>query len=163
MISCLFAVALIASTTVAVAPSAQARRCYRADRGAKGFTHKINHLRVSHGLGRLNLDPQLSHVAHHHDKRMVRRHRLFHTSYSQFNSWVTRWNYVAENVGVGPGVRSLFKAFKQSPEHRANMLGWRYNHVGIGTIRRNGKMWVTIQFEAQRDPGTRLHMPAICG
>jgi uncharacterized protein YkwD len=159
------AIVLIASTTVtvAVAPAADARRrCFHSTKAAKMFTARMNRIRARHGAGRLELDPQLSHVSHHHDRAMVRSRRLFHTSFGQFDRWVTGWNYIGENVGVGPGVKSLYRAFLHSPEHRANILGSRYNHVGVGTIRRHGRMWVTIQFEAQHNPGTHLHMRRVC-
>ena len=47
----------------------------------------------------------------------------------------------------------------QSPEHRANILYAPYRYVGIGVkVQSNGRMWVTVNFEEKRDPGTTLRM-----
>ena len=73
---------------------------------------------------------------------------------------VTRWRVLGENVGFGGDVRSLHKAFMESPAHRDNILFDRYRHVGVGVKRSGGLMWVTVVFEASKDPGTRLSMPS---
>lgn len=48
----------------------------------------------------------------------------------------------------------------ESPAHRDNILFDRYRHVGVGVKRSGGLMWVTVVFEASKDPGTRLSMPS---
>jgi uncharacterized protein YkwD len=162
MAASLTLVAATAASLVAVPSAAQAGGCFSIDPAAKHFAQRMNHTRVNHGLGRLRLDPQLSFVAQRHNRAMVKQRTLFHTSSAQFSDWVTRWNYVGENVGDGPGVDWIYKAFLHSPEHYANIVGRHYNHVGIDTITVNGRMWVTIQFEARRNPGTHLKMPSLC-
>ncbi len=42
-----------------------------------------------------------------------------------------------------------------SPAHRANVMG-SYRHVGVGVKTDGNIMWVTIIFESQQDPGTRM-------
>jgi uncharacterized protein YkwD len=33
-----------------------------------------------------------------------------------------------------------------SPSHRANILNRRFRHVAVGTVRRDGTLWVTVFF-----------------
>ncbi len=91
---------------------------------------------------------------------MAKRHSLYHTSAESLGRRVTRWRVLGENVGFGGDVRSLHKAFMESPAHRDNILFDRYRHVGVGVKRSGGLMWVTVVFEASKDPGTRLSMPS---
>lgn len=145
------------------APPAHAGGCFKVDAASKLFVKKMNQARARHHLGRLRIDPQLAFVARHHNWRMARSGHLYHTTFGQFSRWVTRWNYIGENVGAGSGVTSLNHAFMTSPPHRANILNGRYDNVGVDTLRHGGRMWVTVQFEAARNPGTRLDMPPLCG
>jgi uncharacterized protein YkwD len=46
-----------------------------------------------------------------------------------------------------------------SPAHRHNILYSSFRHSGVGVSKRGGRMWVTVIFEASRNPGTRLRMP----
>jgi hypothetical protein len=46
-----------------------------------------------------------------------------------------------------------------SPEHRANVLDRSYKYLGIGVTTKNGRMWVTVQFESSSNPGTTLNPP----
>jgi uncharacterized protein YkwD len=90
---------------------------------------------------------------------MVSKKLLYHTTNSQFYSRVTSWSSLGENVGEGGGVGSLQNAFMHSPEHRANVLDKSYRYLGIGVTTRNGRMWVTVQFESSSNPGTTLNPP----
>jgi uncharacterized protein YkwD len=47
-----------------------------------------------------------------------------------------------------------------SPEHRANILYNHFHYAGVGVVTKRGRMWVTVEFEARSDPGTRLSAPA---
>ncbi len=160
----LLAAAVIVATLAPVSQvdPAQASGCFRFKPAEKLFAAKINHTRSYRGLRPLHLDPQLGYTARYHNRRMVRKGYLFHTSLSQFESWVTRWTSIGENVGYGGGVDALYKAFLHSPEHYANIVGKSYHYVGVGVKKVGGTVWVTIQFEGSRDPGTRLDMPRVC-
>jgi uncharacterized protein YkwD len=146
-------------------PSLEARsatlesRCYRHNRAERRFAKKMNKARHRSGRRRLSLDPEASKVATAHTRSMVRRNTLFHSPQGQLARRVTRWSVLGENIGVGGGVRSLHKAFMASPLHRANVLNSSFRHVGVGTKKKRGRLWVTVVFESSRDPGTRLRMP----
>jgi uncharacterized protein YkwD len=150
--------AALLPVTSAVA-SSRAWSCYHYTHTERAFARRTNEARASHGLPKLTLDPQLSKTATLHTTNMVNKKLLYHTTNSQFYSWVTNWSRLGENVGEGGGVISLQKAFIHSPEHRANILERRYGHVGVGVVKKNGVMWVTVQFSGDANPGTTLAAP----
>lgn len=123
------------------------------------MTERINLARRLRGDTRLRLDPELTRVARTHAREMIARGSLFHSPQQVLTRKVTNWNILGENIGVGGGVASLHQAFMDSPDHRANILYDPFRHVGVGVVRDDGRMWVTIIFESQRDPGTTLRMP----
>ncbi|MDQ3987047.1 MAG: CAP domain-containing protein [Actinomycetota bacterium] len=140
------------------APTASGAGCFAHKGAERSFAQKINDARGGAGVRRLQLDKQLSRVARKHSWEMKKRHSLFHTEGNKLGRRVTRWTLLGENVGVGGDVVSLHRAFMDSPAHKANVLRSAYNHVGVGVHRSDNYLWVTIVFEATRDPGTRLRM-----
>jgi uncharacterized protein YkwD len=158
----IFVGALLAALLPAATASAQAsgdNQCWTYKDSERGFARKMNAERTGAGLGKLSLDPELSKAARVHTNEMIRRDELFHTSNAHLRERVTNWILLGENVGVGGSVRSLHEAFMNSPAHRDNVMHVTYRHVGIGVRKANGRMWVTIIFEAVTDPGTTLDMP----
>lgn len=119
----------------------------------------MNAARANAGRGRLSLDPEASKVARKHTFEMINKNLLHHTPNSTLMRRVTRWSTLGENVGVGGTVGSLHVAFMNSPAHRSNILYGAFRHVGVGTKRAHGRLWVTVIFEASTDPGTSLAMP----
>lgn len=95
-----------------------------------------------------------------HTWAMVRQQKLYHTPSDTLRHRITNWTILGENVGVGGNVESLHKAFMDSPAHRENILYPTFRYVGVGVLKRDGRMWVTVIFAAGEDPGTRLPMPA---
>lgn len=130
--------------------------CFGFRKAERSFVRRHNIARRDRGLRALRSDIHLGKVARYHTREMTSRNSLYHTSSTQLGRRVTRWSTLGENVGVGATVGSLFKAFMNSPGHRANILYSRFNHIGVGTLRAHGRLWVTIIFEARNDPGTRL-------
>ncbi|MGH2808021.1 MAG: CAP domain-containing protein [Actinomycetota bacterium] len=146
---------LLPLTTAVAADSG----CWDTKRSERGFARKITVARRAAGRSRLSLDPELSRAARKHTFEMVRKDLLHHTSEPALRRRVTNWSTLGENVGVGGTVTSLHAAFMASPAHKDNILYKSFRHVGIGVVKRNGRMWVTVIFEAQTDPGTTLRMP----
>ena len=151
-----------AATVLALAPTsigpAAAGGCWSSKGSERGFARRINGARHGRGIGRLKLDPQLSRVARKHSAEMDRGNRLYHTPSSKLRRRVTHWSMLGENVGVGGSVKSLHKAFMRSAPHKHNVLGRSYRYVGVGTRSDGGTLWVTVIFEASKNPGTRLAM-----
>jgi uncharacterized protein YkwD len=98
-----------------------------------------NAARLALDIHRLQRSHVADKLAREHSRKMAHRDKLFHSSGYTWNTW-------GENVGAGTNVYGLFKAFMHSPEHRANMLNRAYHHLGVGFVRRNGILWVTMIF-----------------
>lgn len=148
---------LEALSTVAVAAPDNA--CWNYKPAERGFARKINEARIADDLTKLSLDPELSKVARKHTREMWEQDSLHHTDSAVLRRRVTNWTILGENVGVGGDVQSLHQAFMDSPGHRENILLSTFRHVGIGVAQKDGRMWVTVIFEAVTDPGTTLPMP----
>ncbi len=131
-------------------------RCITYRRTEKRFARLINEEREKRGLGKLRLDTELGKAARKHTGEMVAKSLLFHTSSSDLAERITRWRVLGENVGVGGSVGTLHTAFMESPPHKENVLHETYRYVGIGTSKSGGSLWVTMIFEARKDPGTTL-------
>jgi len=151
---------LIASLVLALlipATTAVSASCWSYSGSDKKFAKKINNSRKGAGRGGLKLDPQLSKVAMKQTKTMISKNLLHHTP--NLGKRVTKWNALGENVGYGGGVDSLHKAFMNSPSHKANILNSKFRYVGVGALKAKGFLWVTVVFQATKDPGTTLWMP----
>lgn len=144
------------SVPVATTPDNQ---CWTYKPTEKGFARRINEARLRAGQRKLSIDPELSKVARVHTREMVTKDLLHHTTETDLRRWVRNWDSLGENVGVGGTVDSLHIAFMNSPAHRHNVLYPSFRHSGVGVIEANGRMWVTVLFEASIDPGTTLSMP----
>lgn len=53
---------------------------------------------------------------------------------------------VAENVGVGDTLNKVHSALMNSSSHRRNILSNDFVRVGVGVVRRGGRVWVTELF-----------------
>lgn len=128
--------------------------CYSPNTSERRFANLINDARSK--VPDLRLDPELSKAAKVHTREMVRANSLYHTPSDQLRRRVTNWSTLGENVGVGTNVDSLHDAFMNSPAHRDNIMYSTFRHVGVGVLRKDGRMWVTVIFEARSDPGSPL-------
>ncbi|HEY7874241.1 MAG TPA: CAP domain-containing protein [Actinomycetota bacterium] len=151
---------LLATCLPTVAATAQTKAsCWDVWPNERGFANDTNRVRAKLGKPKLQLDPQLSRAARLHAREMAKRDVLYHTPGEKITKRVTNWSMLGENVGVGYSVDSLQDAFLNSPGHRANMISTGFKYFGVGSIERNGKMWVTVIFEGSENPGTSLKMP----
>jgi uncharacterized protein YkwD len=129
---------------------------YRFSQREKCFLRKINDMRARSGRSRLSWDKQLGYVARRHSRGMASNGTIYHDG--DLGSTVTRWKRLGQNVGTGGGCKSLFKAFKRSSGHRANILGsWRF--MGVGSTKRNGRIYVMHIFQSRRNPGNVYKYP----
>ena len=133
--------AALISTLVLLVPGAAA-----ADSGTESqFVSATNSARASHGLPRYAVAGDMTSVARRWAAHMAAHHQLAHNP--SFTSQVCCWSHVGENVGVGPSVSSIQRAFMASSPHRANILNSDYTQVGIGTARgSDGKLYVDELF-----------------
>ena len=152
---------LVASVALVAAASSSdaSASCWTYRPGELKTAARLNKVRAARELGGLRLDPELSRVARSHTKAMVRARALFHTSPEKLATRVTNWLVLGENVGKGGGVRRIVRRMMNSEAHAANVLEPAFVHIGVGTTHAAGRLWVTVTFEARRDPGTTLWMP----
>ncbi len=108
------------------------------------FTAKINDARSSRGLPRLSTRSSLVSVARAWASSMAGQAKLYHNP--NLTRQVSNWRWVGENVGYGPDADTVHVAFMSSPAHKANILDRDYTEVGVGSVTRNGRVWVAEVF-----------------
>jgi hypothetical protein len=109
----------------------------------------LNQTRAANGLHALSENAALDKIAQQHAAEMVSKNEIFH--YYDIGNRVdaagVHWNYVGENVGVGPTVSDVHQAFMQSPEHKQNILYGNYNLIGVGVaVGSDGSVFVAHEF-----------------
>jgi uncharacterized protein YkwD len=106
----------------------------------------LNRERRAHGLPALVSDRRLARAATQHSRDMVARQYFAHVSLSgaTFASRIAQTGWlrnraswvIGENLAWGSGSlatpRAIVASWMTSPAHRANVLQFRFRHVGIG-------------------------------
>jgi uncharacterized protein YkwD len=106
----------------------------------------VNQARADKGLKPLRQRGSLSDVADDWAHVLATTRVLKHNP--RLFSQVNNWTLIAENVGYGPDVRTIHRAFMASPEHRENILEPRFNALGIGKERDTlGTLWIVQIFK----------------
>jgi hypothetical protein len=132
-------VALLATLVPAVVPAAL------ADGGMEAaFVSQINQERAANGLPALASSGDLAAVARQHSARMADQDHLHHNP--NLGGHVSGWEKVGENVGRGPDVGAIHRAFMASSGHRRNILDAEFTQVGVGVVVRGNTVWVTEVF-----------------
>jgi len=101
-----------------------------------------NSTRLWHDEPRLVGRARLRAAAERQSLRMAKSGRLFHGSLA----WASGRRCWGQNVGKGPTIRAVFRAFMRSADHRANMLDRCYRRAGYGVVKMRGAVWVTVNF-----------------
>lgn len=144
-----YSIALILATAVSIA-GVQAVQAASGDES--GFVSRINAERSQRSLRTLVWSEELAQVARRHSQRMANEDHLHHNPNLRYE--VGNWEVLGENVGYGPGVGDLHQAFMNSQSHRANILDSVYTQVGVGTVWRDGTLWVTQVFRKPQSGGS---------
>ena len=105
-----------------------------------------NHARKWRDIHGLKYSPSLSLKAERHSQEMARKGYIYHSTCLSCRFSGYNWSVGGENVGVGSSMKSLHRAFMDSAPHRRNVLYRDYRYVGIGAVRSNGRLWVTVLF-----------------
>ena len=159
------------AATLAGAAALQPAAASASESPEATYLATINQERHDHGLAPLVTRHSLNVIADGWAAHMASSGTLAHNP--QLANVVTNWQAIGENVGAGPDVPSLAEAFWNSSEHRANILDPDYSDVGIGAVRTDGVLWITVDFRdpmhpvtpsatsahrgAARQPGTTTH------
>jgi uncharacterized protein YkwD len=116
-----------------------------ADGGIEAeFVAAINRERAAAGRPTLAVAGDLTAVARQHSRRMAEQASLHHNP--NLATDVGGWQSVGENVGTGPSVSNVHRAFMGSPGHRGNILDPEWTQVGVGVVVSGGTIWVTEVF-----------------
>jgi uncharacterized protein YkwD len=112
----------------------------------------INHARTARGIRALTVVAGTTDVAHGWSCHMATVSLLSHDLRlgalleTHGSYW---WTTYGENVGLissTSGADALFRAYMNSPAHRANILDRTFRYVGIWTKGSGGRRWNTIDF-----------------
>lgn len=99
----------------------------------------VNTERTKHGLQPLKVNAALATAAQRHSRDMAQNDYYSHTSLNgsmaltrvQASGYTPR--LVGENIAAGqPSAPAVFRAWMNSPGHRANILNPEYREVGVG-------------------------------
>jgi uncharacterized protein YkwD len=113
---------------------------------------QVNEFRREHGLKPLSLDPTISAEAREHSTAMARSgktisHRGFNQRLNDIRQKIP-YESAAENVAAVSGrddpARTVVEGWKNSPEHRRNMLG-DFRVTGIGVAESNNGTYFFTQ------------------
>jgi hypothetical protein len=120
------------------------------------FTYLTNHERTSRGLNALTVKSDLVSIARRHSEQMADSGGIYHNN-NLGNEVSGNWTELGENVGKGPNVDTIHDAFMDSAPHRANILRASFNQVGIGTVIRDGYIYVTEVFARRGSTSVVTH------
>jgi uncharacterized protein YkwD len=130
------------------------------DQGEQQLVQLLNQERSRAGLPSLHVDDRLRQAARDHSRLMADRHQLSHLLSGEdrlpnrLAATGIRFNNDAENVAYDNSIEGAHAGLMHSPPHRANILGPKYNAVGIGVVRRGDVLWVTEDFAHQLEEHT---------
>ena len=130
-----------------------------ADSGSEGqFIADTNSARSAHGLRHYAVSSDLTAVARRWAAHMAAHPQL--APNPSFTSQVCCWSHIGENVGAGPSVSAIQRAFMASSAHRGNILSSSFTQVGIGTARgSDGKLYVDELFRRPTSAAPRATRP----
>ena len=107
----------------------------------------VNGARKTNRLSALSIDSKAASKAQAWSSHMASTGRLEHTGGGSKldTTGVSGWCGYAENVGKGPSIEGIHKAFLASPAHKANILS-RSHRLGTGVVKKGSTYWVTEIF-----------------
>jgi hypothetical protein len=115
------------------------------------FASRINTERSARGIPTLTVKSDLAAVARDWAEHMAATGSISHDP--NLADKVSGWTVLGDNVGKGPTVSSIHKAFMESDTHRHIILDTDFNQVGVGVVSSGGTLYVTQVF-ARRTSGS---------
>lgn len=114
-------------------------------RSERRLMRRINAARAARGIHKLRWTRTVGHVARKHSRLMRAEGDIWH---SDLGSMLNRfsWSIAGENVGMGPSVWSVHRAFMKSDGHRKNNLRRSFHRMGVGIVWANGTAYMTVMF-----------------
>jgi len=142
--------AALAVCTAFAAQTALAQQ--KADAAARQLFEALNRERASQGLAQLKWDDALAKAAHQHAETMAGQNTLSHQLPGEVSLPArvgragVQFISLSENVAQGPTAANIYEQWKNSPNHRANILDTDMDTVGIGIAERNGVLFAAADF-----------------
>ena len=115
------------------------------------FVSRINAERSARGIPTLAMKSDLAAVARDWAEHMAAAGSISHDP--NLADKVSGWTVLGDNVGKGPSVSSIHKAFMASETHRHIILDTDFNQVGVGVATAGDTLYVTQVF-ARRASGS---------
>ncbi len=147
------ALAAVATTGAAsFSPAAAQADGPSVDGRERNVIHRINQVRIDHGLRPLDLTPGLTRAADRHTRWQVRSRTLSHQLPGE-KSLADRLRRPAGGALVGEVVfwasgsarsADLVRAWMDSPGHRATLLSGSFDRAGIGIRAGRGGLYATV-------------------
>ena len=116
----------------------------------------VNQARRAQGLQPLRWDDSLAAAARRHAKVMA-EHGLAQHGFEGEPSLSARvkqagahFNWLSENVTQGPTPEFIQAQFMRSLPHRANILDWDMDSIGIGVVERRGQLFAVEDLSQAR-------------
>jgi uncharacterized protein YkwD len=106
---------------------------------AQAAASMISGFRRNNMLGEVTIDPQLMRMAEEQARAMATRDKLDHNVAGHFQERLRKSGYNArtgaENIGAGyHTLAEAFSGWRDSPQHKANMLLRDATHMGIAAV-----------------------------
>ena len=135
LMSAFIAVMVVLFVSLAAVPSA-----FAYDNEELAFLTYINNHRQAYGLAPLTLSTTIYNASEGHSYDMGARNYFSHNTPEGVTPWdriraagYTYNTYLGENIAAGwVTAESVFVAWRDSPEHNANMLSANFRAIGIG-------------------------------
>lgn len=158
-----------ASSVPAVSPPSQPALVeisptdFRTDTEARIFV-LMNEERSDEGLSTLSADTRLATLARAHSADMLARGYFDHdnpdgcSSSCRANEAGYAWSAIGENIYMTDGYELVAETeatmvvdgWMRSPGHRANILGTKYTHGGVGIATEGEKVYITAVYAKPR-------------
>jgi len=143
----LAAALLVAVAAVVAGPRAASRPARAPSALDAGVLRELNHVRAAHGLRPLRLNGELGVAAAEHSREMLVDGYFEHASrdgtvfWRRIGHWYSSTGYTSWSVGENllwssPNVTpsGAVARWMASPEHRATILGARWQEVGVSAL-----------------------------
>ena len=125
--------------------SGSVKKIAKFSRAERQMMRYIDRARDRRGIHDMNRSRAIGYKARLHAKRMRSDGSIFHSELGSMLKSLS-WQIAGENVGMGPDLKGLHKAFMKSPGHKHNLLDKRFNRFAVGIVKDNGYIYVTVMF-----------------
>jgi uncharacterized protein YkwD len=121
-----------------------------ADEAAR-FVELLDEVRADAGLPPLVVHAELADLSRGWTEAMRDAGRISHAD--PISAGLTApWHKLGENVGTGPDVDDVMRAFVESPGHYANIVDPDFTHVGVAVVRDGARLYTTHRFMSLQPP-----------